>query len=94
MREARLHFKLYLLLISVKQAVHRGPAQAGIDSVSLCASAQSIGTETIYQMETFWSLFLPQKSELKTAQYARGKGERRSSKASEILCSTVVTQAV
>ena len=38
-REARLNFKPYLLIF-VKEAIHRGPAETVVDSVSLCASAQ------------------------------------------------------
>lgn len=53
---------------------------------------ESIGTKTVYQMETFQSLSF-HRNQVKTVQNAGGKGEGQDSKASGIFCNTV-TQAI
>lgn len=91
-REARLNFKPYLLIF-VKQAIHRGPAETVVDSVSLCASAQKYRHEDSLPNGDVPESLSPQKSKVKTAQYAGGKEEGQNSKASGIVCNTV-TQAI
>lgn len=77
----------------MRQAIHRGPAETVVDSVSLCASARKYRHEDSLPNGDIPEPLFPQKSKVKTVQYAGGKGEGQDSKALGIFCNTV-TQAI